>query len=208
MQKGITAITTLLFITLGVLTVTFESCKKSDTNYVSTSYVSFKNNTFTTVTVTLDGVLKTVAPGSTVSYSGIAGSTVVGSAYTCGRTSGGTQIGEMIEWAPFNEVFPTSSGDIKTEPLNVKSSIFFLYLKNLSVIPWSVVYVNYGLTAQTTDNITIPADGVTYAVGYYSAYTNSNVRTEDINHASYWQWESSDMGLPFTTNQWTTLTGY
>ena len=65
------------------------------------------------------------------------------------------------------------------------------------------LYVNYGLTAQSQDGIIIHNDGKTYNTGYYSAYTNSNVKAE--NGATYWYWPT--LNLPFANNQTFTVIG-
>jgi hypothetical protein len=73
---------------------------------------------------------------------------------------------------------------------------------NTSTKPILKLYVNYGLVAQTLDNITIPNDGLTYTLGYYQAYSNSNVRAE--NGTTFWNW--NPLNLPFTNNQVKILT--
>ena len=82
------------------------------------------------------------------------------------------------------------------------TNYFYLKLVNSSAAPITKLYVNYGLQAQTLDNITIPNDGKTYSIGYYSAYSNSNARAE--NATSYWYWAS--LSLANTQNQSITLT--
>jgi hypothetical protein len=231
MKKHIVAIVPFVLVILAFFTLGFQGCLKDNCSHLTcynggicadgqcvcpsgysgpncetrdeqNSSISFKNNTPTTVSVKVDGLTKTVNAGASAIFTGPRGLAISWSAFTYGKTSTGAQIGELVEWGPFSDGYPSTGGTTKSQPLDVGSSMFFLYLKNLGAESWNKVYVNYGLTVETLDNITIPNNGTTYSVGYYRAYTNTNVRAESASYI--WNWPAS---LPFMTNQSITLTG-
>ncbi len=76
-----------------------------------------------------------------------------------------------MSW-PISDVFP-SSGSI-TKTLDVGPSYFFLKIDNTSGHSVTGVYVNYGLVPQTYDAITFGSG--TFNIGYYAAYTNTDIR--------------------------------
>lgn len=174
-----------------------SSGNNNNSNNTNTT-ITYINNTFTPIVITVNNNKQTINPGSNITYSSAPGSAAVGTATTSGHTTSGTVVGLTLSYT-INDVFP-QSGNLNSN-LNVTSNYFFLKIQNTSSVTAIKLYVNYLLTAQTVDNIQIPNDGVTYSIGYYSAYTNSNVRLE--SSSSYWYWAS----LPFTntTNQSVTL---
>jgi len=79
------------------------------------------------------------------------------------------------------------------------SSHFFLRLRNAGVSTLQPLYVNYGSTAQTVDNIVIPPDGVLYNIGYYRGFTSTEVRAYSQSApTTYVSWS---LNLPFVSNQ-------
>ena len=118
----------------------------------------------------------------------------MGTATTSGKTSSGTTVGSTMSWT-LNNTFPTS-GNLNSN-LNVGGDYFFLKVKNASPKSINKVYVNYGLVNQTLDNVVIANDSQTYNLGYYKAFSNSNVRGENGTYA--WSWNT--LSLPFTQNQ-------
>lgn len=162
--------------------------------------ITYKNNSFTPIDITINNETKIISPGSAVSFSGKAGSSASGTASASGKTSTGEQVGLKISWT-INNTFP-SSGTLTNE-LNVGSNFFFLRIINKSSMLMTKLHVNYNLVGGTTESLTIGNDGKTYNLGYYAAYTNSNVRVENGN--VYWFWQT--LNLPFTQNQSITLTG-
>lgn len=165
----------------------------------STSTITYANASFTSINITVNGVAKTIAVGGNVVYTGTPNAAATGTASTSGKTTSGTIVGNTISWA-LNSVFPASGNSTNT--LNVGGDSFFLKVKNASSKSITKLYVNYGLTPQTLDNVTIANDSQVYSLGYYKAYTNSNVRAE--NGTTYWSWNS--LNLPFTQNQSVTVT--
>ena len=193
----------LLFRTTLLLSclVFFTHCKKDIEALLSqTSTITFINPTYTTISISFNGETKTIAPGGSVVFTGDADAYATGTASTSGQTSSGSQVGLMMTWS-LVKYFPTG-GDNINSTLNVGSDYFFLKMANQSTINIQKVYVNYGTSEQTVDNLLIPNNGVTYSIGYYKAYTNSSVRAE--NGATYWSWTS--LGLPWSNNQAKTVT--
>lgn len=165
----------------------------------STSTITYVNASFTAINITVNGAAKTIAAGSNVVYTGTPNAAATGIASTSGKTTSGTIVGNTISWALSN-VFPASGNSTST--LNVGGDSFFLKVKNTSSKPITKLYVNYGLTNQTLDNVTIANDSQAYGLGYYKAYSNSNVRAE--NATTYWSWNS--FGLTAAQNQSVTVT--
>lgn len=160
----------------------------------STSTITYINASFTSINITVNGVAKTIAVGGNVVYTGTPNAAATGTATTSGKTSSGTIVGSTYTWT-LNNTFPISGSLNNT--LNVGGDMFFLKVKNISSKPITKLYVNYGLVNQTLDNVTIANDSQVYGLGYYKAFSNSNVRGESGTNS--WSWNS--LNLPFTANQ-------
>lgn len=160
-----------------------------------TSTITFHNATYTTVEIELGGETKEAQPGSDAIFSGTPSTHITGQATTSGKTTSGTTVGLALTWN-LDLNFPQKGSNLN-ETLNVSKDFFFLRMQNKSTMSINKVYVNYNLIDQTLDNITIANDGNTYNLGYYKAFSNSNVRAENGN--VYWYWSS--LQLPFTDNQ-------
>jgi len=165
------------------------------------STITFTNPTFTPIDITFNGNTKTAPVGGSAVFSGSANTTSTGNASTSGKTNTNTLVGALITWDNITQAFPSSGNNINYQ-LNVGSNFFFLKMKNTSNFSLLKIYVNYNLQNQTLDNVTIPNDGNTYNLGYYRAFSNSNVRAESGNY--YWSWSS--LSLSNVNNQSTTLT--
>lgn len=161
--------------------------------------VKFYNPTYTDITVTLNSQTKEIPVGDYVEFSGVEGSSKYFSAYTYGKTTGGTQVGLKLEWGGTL----TLSGGTQTNTLDVSDDYFFLYVTNNSSYVLQTVYVNYGLNSQTVDNVVLNNTGTRYRIGYYKAWTNSNVRIYLKDQpSSYYHWEyGTHFTLPWTVNQ-------
>ncbi len=168
--------------------------------YETQTTLTYTNNTFTQVYITVGGVQTTIPVGGQTSFTGTPGSLLSATAYTSGTTSSGTVVGETINW-DLSDYFPTS-GTAYVD-LNVSSTYFYLKISNTSSYDINKVYVNYGLSSQTLDNITVYNTGYTYGIGYYRAYTNTNLYLTSGSH--YWNY---DLYLSFTTNQSYTFNAY
>jgi hypothetical protein len=160
--------------------------------------LTFKNPIFTDIHITIGSTTKTIPVGDSVTFNYIIGSKAIIYAYTYGATSEGIQIGEKIEWNDTLLITENASYS-----LDVTSNFFFLYMSNTSTVDLSPIYVNYDLLSQYKLDVIMPHDGVKYSLGYYEAYTNSNVRAYYSDNASYYSYwgQGSEFTLPFTTNQ-------
>lgn len=165
-----------------------------------TTNITFANKMYLPIEITFNGETKIIPFNGTVTFAAKAGTQATGSASCANKTTSGTQIGLKISW-DLNYTFP-SSGTL-TVNIGINSSYFFLRVQNKSGKQINKLLVNYGLQSQTQDNIIIPADDKVYGIGYYKAFTNSNVRAENTTSNSVWSWTS--LSLPFTENQSTTL---
>jgi hypothetical protein len=181
--------------------VFFSQCKKDLESLLNpNSTVTFINPTYTTISINFNGESKTIPAGGSAIFTGTANTSSYGSAQTSGQTTSGTQVGALMTWT-ISQAFPSGNGNIDYT-LNIGSDYFFLKVINQSSVTIQKIYVNYGLVTQTLDNISIPNNGTTYNIGYYKAYTNSNVRAE--SGATYWYW--NPLSLPFNNNQSKVLT--
>lgn len=167
----------------------------------NSSTITFLNPAFTPIDISFNGETKQAPVGGSAIFSGTPGTNATGTASTSGKTSSGTQVGLPISWS-LSQTFPTALGSNVDNTLNVGSDIFFLKIQNKSNNAINKVFVNYGYTSQTEDDINIPNDQNIYSIGYYKAFTNSNVRGE--NGQLSWSWNS--LNLPFTNNQSVTVT--
>ena len=164
------------------------------------SYVSYRNNTFTPVNISINGTNTIIPVGGTVSFSGTYGSIASGIAYTSasaplGVGGSGGSIGEVINWQ-FSAPFPAS--DTLKDTINVGATYFFLRLTNKSSYNIINYKVNSGFThGASYEDVTVPNNGVSYDLGYYLAYSNSNIETTNSNSGVAFL----GVSLPFTSNQ-------
>lgn len=203
-MKTLHLLKTIKFPIVGIILMLIAfGCQKSDTT-ISTD-ITFYNPVFTDIYITIGNSTQTINPGSSVTFSGIKGSSASFSAYTLVTSSSGTQLGLRMTWS----INLTLTGNAASYYLNIPNTYFFLYITNNSPNGYlAPLYVNYGMTAQTEDLISIPNDGVQYGIGYYYAYSNTEVRAYFYNNpSSYVYW---DQGTNFTfsgaENQYVSLT--
>ena len=79
-------------------------------------------------------------------------------------------------------------------------------MQNTGAHTLSPIYVNYGLTDQTMDNISIPNNSVLYNIGYYRAYSNTQVRGYWTGTSTYAYWDQgTHFTFPGTNNQMVTF---
>jgi hypothetical protein len=168
--------------------------------------VTFTNNVFTDITLNVTGQsVQIIQPSQSLVLTLPKNpGTLVYSAFTSGKTAQGAQVGLGIEWGTSVDVTGMASYAID---LNVNADLFFLYIKNSGHSTFTPLYVNYGTTEQTLDNISVPPDGVQYRLGYYKAFSNTEVRLYFQNDPSSWiYWtQGIHFTLPFTANQSVTL---
>ncbi len=169
------------------------------------SVITFRNNTYTPVSITINGVGQNIPVGGTVAFAGSYGTIASGGASTSASTPYGINtangtIGDVILW---NKNIPFPVKDTLRDTLNVGRSYFFLRLVNKSAYGIIDYYVNYLFSyGQYYYDATLPNDGKTYDMGYYLAYSSSNVQTQDSHSGVVWK----AVTLPFTENQAVTVT--
>ena len=189
-----------LFLAALTVASALSGCSKSNNggpSTPSTTSLVYVNNTYTPISISINGASSTIAVGDSLTCTGKPGTPNTGSALTSGITTTNQTVGTVITW-DIADVFPTSGKT--SESLDVSPQYFFLKVNNTSSYNVTGVYVNYGLVAQTLDNVSF-GSGL-YNIGYYPAYTNSNVRCIS-NTGGYWQ---ANTGLPNVKNQYFTFT--
>ena len=165
------------------------------------SVLRYVNNTFTPVTISVNGSTQNIPVGGKVAFVGQAGTVANGSASTSGAAgslgvdnSGGI-LGLTINW-DIDTTFPNM--DTLDIPLNVGASYFYLYIVNTGTASILDFYVNYEFSyGQVYQDITVPNNSVTYGVGYYLAYSSSSVQVQRSDSKVIWQ----AVTVPFTSNQ-------
>lgn len=175
----------------------------------ATGTIQYVNNSFTPITIAVNGDTKVIPVGGTVSYSGQYGLGATGTATTAGNgtslgvTTDGGKVGLTINWA-IDNTFPAT--DTLRVPLDVGATWFFLKIANTSSRNIINYYVNYQFSyGEEYQDVTIPNNGVTYGMGYYLAYPYSNVQTQSTTSTTpKIDWRA--ITLPFTSNQSATVT--
>lgn len=189
-----------------LISVSLTQCAKEVAAIIAPtqkSTITVYNPTFTTMNITLNGESKTITSGGSAVFTGTPDASASGTASTSGKTTSGTQVGLQMVWS-ISQLFPSNGSNLDWT-LNVDPTYFFLkIINNHPTLSMTQVIVNYGLVSQTIDNVSVPNGGLTYNIGYYRAYSNSNVRT--TNGANYWFW--NPLSLTFSNNQSITVTGY
>ncbi len=168
--------------------------------------IKYTNNTFTPISITVNGKEGSIPVGGSISYTGKVNNAASGTAFTtAGANSLGTNVpggllGVLINWQISNS-FPAT--DTLKVPLDVGSTYFFLRVANkhsLDIIDYNVNYqFSYG---EVYGDVTIPKNGITYDLGYYLAYQQSTVHVQFTNSTG----TTYPVTLPFTNNQIFTLT--
>ena len=166
--------------------------------YCQNSSISFTNDAFTTMNITVNGSTSSVDPGQTIAFVGGEGTNANVTANTAAYTSSGAQVGEMVNLA-FSTSFPTD-GDLNSQLMDIPASYFYLDLNNATAEYFNTVYVNYGTSAQTADYISVPNTGVSYGIGYYFAYSGTEVYATSPSY--YWYYYPT---IPNTLNAYVTV---
>ncbi|MFO7830240.1 MAG: PKD domain-containing protein [Bacteroidales bacterium] len=159
--------------------------------------VTFYNNGFAPIYITVAGEDATIDPEDSYTFTGITTNSVDFDAETYGSTSDGTQIGELLYWE--------SSVDLTVYNgmnLNISSDYVFFYVTNNGSGNLNPFYVNYGGSDQTMDDIIIYNDGNKKTTGYYVANDYMQVRADYTNSSNSYSWnEGTNFYLPWSNNQ-------
>ena len=152
---------------------------------LDTTSIIYTNDTYTPISFIANGATTIIPVGGSVTFRGAYTTVLTATATTSGTTSSSTQIGDLISWS-LSDAFPASG--TTTHYLDVSPNYFFLKVTNNSAA-YSInqLYVNYLLTSQTVDNITIPNDGNTYNTGYYLAFSNTQIYATSSS-GTHWTW--------------------
>ncbi len=162
--------------------------------------VTFVNTVYTAMSVTVLSVTRTIQPDDSSTFTiSTNPRSLVFTASTSGKTTGGTVIGLVLAWGGQSSPIDVSSYTSVRLSLQAPSTYFFMYMTNTGKTTLGPIYVNYGLSDQTKDNISVPGDGSMYSIGYYKAHTNTVVRAYwSSPTTSYTYWNPS---FSFTVNQ-------
>ncbi len=173
------------------------------------SAIQYVNNTFTPITIAVNGESKIIPVGSSVVYGGQYGlpasmnASTSGTSGSLGISTDEAKIGLTINWSQIDE-FPIS--DTMRVPLDVGATYFFLKMKNTRSANILNYYVNVNFIdfteATVLEHITVPNSGTTYNMGYYLGYVGSNVQAQTSDSKVVWK----AVSLPFTSNQSATIT--
>lgn len=170
-------------------------------NNPTTTSLIFQNNTFTPVSITINGVQKEIASGASVTFTGTSGTAYNGTASTSQPFGNGGTIGLTLSWNNLSGAFPSTNAT--TIPLNIGPEYYFIRLTKNTSKEIKTLIVNYGLADQSSTNVSITANGVAYGVGYYKTYSNSNFRAIYTDN-SYIYW--NQLTFTGTNNQLVNLT--
>ena len=162
--------------------------------------LQLKNTVFTDITLSISGFSDEVlSPGDSINYLFTENpGSVTYYGETSGKTTSGSVVGIPIYWS---QTINTNNPFRKIS-LVIKSDLFFAYMRNNGSAALSPVYVNYGRAEQTMDNVLIPNDGVTYRLGYYKAFNDTQVRAhlQGTENDVFWN-QGEHFFLPWTDNQ-------
>jgi len=117
-------------------------------------------------------------------------------AYAYGTVSTGPQLGLKITWNFIDSIYSYYF-------LNVSPAYFYLKVQNNdSTHSVDSIYVNYGLSSQTAEQVTVPNYGTVNGIGFYSAQPGTKVHIV-LNNGSSMNFTPS---LPDTVNQYALVT--
>jgi PKD repeat protein len=180
------------------LTVTGPGGSDSESTTITVSNpgtnVTFYNKSFTTITITLNSITKTISAGSSTTYTAVQGSSVSYYAYTYGTTSEGYQLGYKIEWT----YSVSLSGGSQSINLDVSSNWFFLYMTNNSSYSWRYLYVYRTSSLYDYYDIVIPNNGVKYSLGYFAS-SIYYVKIYSSGQTIQWRWYNNVIISPYGT---------
>lgn len=165
----------------------------------------FENKLYTDIRVTVDGYgSRTISPGETVAFNiDRDDDSYHYEAETWGEDADGVRIGLIVEWARTRYM----EGNSYTTYLITNDDLFFLKMRNTGNHDLHPLFVNYGLSDQTSDDIIIPGNDVLYNTGYYRAYGSTRVQAPWMDRPSdYTYWiQGQHFYFPWTENQSVTL---
>ncbi|GAA4469701.1 hypothetical protein GCM10023093_29610 [Nemorincola caseinilytica] len=154
------------------------------------SSIGFRNNTFTPVTITVNGAEYRVDTGSVLTFTGSHGDTLKGTAKTHG------QYGLNVDLPAFKIVFPVRN--TLYHDLDAPDNTFFLMATNNSPVPYITQVHVFNDADSVLDITVINNTGAPHYIGYYNATLRSKVRLEKTPY----RWSFDTLSLPMTKNQY------
>ncbi len=187
------------FYTPGTFSVTLEVRKRGASNIMTKdNYITvepantdltFINNTYTDVFISLEGVVKTVASGDQVTYFDIDANSVNYHAETSGKTGQGNQVGLLLSWDYTIQL----TGGAQDYELDIGTDFFFLFITNNGTHNLSPLVVDHGAAEPLTEDIFIPTDDVKYRIGYYTAWESAEIRAYYDDQPDSWTyWKANE----------------
>ena len=201
----------ITYYDVGTYSVTLEATNRGGTGMITrdayvtvvepTTDVTFYNNTFKDIRITVDYTEKIIESSGSVTFYGLEGNSVAYYAETSGQTTSGTQVGLLLYW---DNSIDLEGGTLDWD-LNIGSDFYFMRITNNGTHVLTPLEVTQGLGDVMTENIVIPNDGVKYDIGYYEAYSETLVKgyfEDDPDSWVYWE----NFTFPGTVNQVKELT--
>lgn len=183
--------------TPGTYSVNLEVRKRSASNIITKDHyitvepantdLTFINNTYTDVYISIGGVEKTAASGGQATYFDIDASSVNYYAETSGETNQGVQVGLNLSWDYTIQL----TGGAQEYQLDIGTDFFFLFITNSGTHVLSPVVVEHGTDEPANEDITIPTDGVKYRIGYYYAWESTEIKAYYVDQPeTYTVWRN------------------
>ena len=190
------------------MVLTVKNDRGTDTeakeDYVTILYprtdITFHNNVFTDVELTLKGDTRTIEPGDSVTFFDFEGFEITYFAETSGKTAENQIVGQAVYWV---EKLVLNAGEMNVD-LDLSQDLFYLFITNNGIHDLAPLYVNYGTLEQTVDKVVMRADGKRYRTGYYRINPGTIIRANWLgsidNDFTIWV-HGKDFSLPYTKNQ-------
>jgi hypothetical protein len=194
----------LLIFGLIFFTIFEFSCTKEFEKILKEKVVVVRSKSFADIEFSDNTISKTIQPDLSIINSGVP-DTYIYSAYSYGKTSRDTQLGEKLTWGSTLSI----SSDTTMEELSTSNEYFFLFIKNESSTSYGSIVINYGNSDEKTEYIGIPAsNGTTYSVAYYKVHSDTKIRLYDQNNSSSFITATAGINFNFTNteNQYVLLT--
>jgi len=181
---------------VGTYSVTLEATNRGGTgiisrdNYITvvkpSTDITFNNNTFKPISITVDYIEKTIPVEGSVTYYDLEGTSIDYYAETSGTTTTGTIVGELLTW---NYSIELTGGSLEWN-LNISSDYYFMTIANSGTHVLTPLEVTQGLSDVLTEYISIPNNGTKYNIGYYKAYSGTVVKgyfEDDPGRWVFWE---------------------
>ena len=179
----------------GTYTVSLEVKNRGGANLVTmnnyitvekpTTDLTFINQTYTEISMQLNGISRTIPRGESVTYFDLEGISVNYTAETSATTAQGNPIGLSLYW-DYDVVLEGGEQDYD---LFIGPDFFFLYMINDGTHILGPLEVDHGDPEPSVANVSIPTDGIKYRIGYYRARADVQIRAyyeDDPESWTYW----------------------